>query len=93
MDGILASLAQGQFASPGLQYSTYPYQVPDGHGGSHAYYGAPQQYVPAGWFGNVPGQLGQSIGGGLGGQFGNPQLAGQQGGQYGTLNPFAYPQQ
>jgi len=89
MEGILASLAQG--GSPGLQYSTYPYQVPDGHGGTHAYYGGLQQYAPASWFGNVLGQIGQPIGGGFGGQFGNPQLAGLPGGQYGNLNPFAYP--
>src|SRR5258708_27867 len=84
MDGNIASLAQGQFASPGLQYSTYPYQVPDGHGALAAYYAASQQFAPQGWFGNVLGQGAQPIGG-IGGGFGNPQFGGVPGGWGGQL--------
>ena len=87
MDGNIASLAQGQFASPGLQYSTYPYQVPDGHGALAAYYAATQQFGPQGWFGNVLGQVAQPIGG-IGATLGNPQLQGVPGGWGGQLANF-----
>jgi len=66
MDANIATFAQGQQGQcaspglPGLQYSSYPYQVPDGFG---AYYGSTQQSIPQGWYGNVLG--------GSGGQFGN----------------------
>ena len=78
MDGILASFAQGQCASPGLQYSTYPYLVPDGHSATTAYYGTPQQYAPLGWVGNVLSQFGQPPG----------VAGGVFGGQFANLNPF-----
>jgi len=81
MDGNIASLAQGQFVSPGLQYSTYPYQVPDGHGALAAYYAANQQLAPQSWFVNPLAQGIQPIGGG----FGNPQFGGVLGGWGGQL--------
>src|SRR6266849_1147734 len=74
MDGNIASFTQGQCASPGLQYSTYPYQVPDGQGALAAYYAANQQLVPQGWLVNVLGQGVQPIGAAMSGAFGNPQI-------------------
>ena len=88
MDSILASVAQGQCASPGLLYSAYPYQVPDGHAGSPTYLATAPQYVPAGGFGTVLGQFGQPLGVGFSGVLGNPQLGGVLGGQYANPNPF-----
>lgn len=81
MDANIATFAQGQCANPGLQYSSYPYQVPDGHGALAAYYaGLQSQMSPQGWFGNVLGQIGQPLGAGFGGTFSNPQFSNLPGG-------------
>src|SRR5258708_39585699 len=88
MDGNIASFTQGQCASPGLQYSTYPYQVPDGQSALAAYYAANQQLVPQGWLVNVLGQGVQPIGAAMSGAFGNPQLGSVSGGLGGQLPNF-----
>src|SRR5262245_40414341 len=49
------------------------------------------QFVPQGFFGNLLGQVGQPLGGVIGGQFGNQGLGSQIGGaigQLGRLLPF-----
>ncbi|RJG15023.1 hypothetical protein D3872_14985 [Massilia cavernae] len=49
------------------------------------------QLAPQGWFGNLIGQVGQPLGGAIGGMFGNPQAGstiGNVAGQLGRLLPF-----
>lgn len=86
MDGNIATFAPGL---PGLQYSTYPYQVPNGHSALAAYCAASQPLFPQTGFGNVLGQMAPPIGGGIGGAFGNPQLGTIPGGWGGQLANFA----
>src|SRR5262245_49488461 len=46
------------------------------------------QFAPQGWFGNLLGQVGQPLGGAIGGMFGNPQLGGGIGSAVGSLGRF-----
>src|SRR5579862_773100 len=89
MDGNITSWSQGQFASPGILGSNYPYQVPDGwgQGWSGNFFGQGAQ--PIGGIG-FPGQLGRPIGLGGGGAFGIQQYGGYPGGSSGQL--FGPPQ-
>src|SRR5260221_13007665 len=74
MDGNIASLTQRSSATPGSQYSTYPYQVPDGQGALTSYYAANPQLAPQGWLANVLAQGFQPICSAISGAFGIPQL-------------------
>ena len=51
-----------------------------------------QQLSPQGWFGNLIGQIGQPLGGAIGGIFGQPHIGSQLGGyagQLGRMLPFS----
>jgi hypothetical protein len=50
-----------------------------------------QQFAPQGWFGNLIGQVGQPLGGAIGGMFGNSQLGSQIGGLAGQFGRSVLP--